>query len=212
MNANEVKNRVKAGYKDKTLALRDRKLGLLEIGRDLAGWLETISLRPNGIDWQRRAMIEKASALLRSRRGQDSIVINFDRDQHVLFRYLILAIGQSAERIRFKSTPLDLLKADNMLVEDIDEMMMNRIGSFESDELLLNSLNSSPNVFNLVLVPGSRPDLQRSVAVRFHQGYRGVMFVPDFSMERTPWPFDFLRQHNMVMIETADGFGECWSL
>jgi hypothetical protein len=212
MTPRENKKPVKAGYKDKTLALRDRKLGLLEIGRDLSGWLETIAARPFEIDWQRRALIEKVSALLRSRRERDTIFINFDRHQHVLFRYLILAIGQRSESIRLKSTRLDLLQADNMLVEDIDEMMMNNIKSFESDELLLNSLNSNPDFFNVVLVPGLRPDLQRSVAVRFNQGYRGIMLVPDFSMERTPWPYDFLRQNNMVMIETADGFGECWSL
>jgi hypothetical protein len=202
----------KKSYKDATLALKDRKLGTFEVGRDIGAWLETLTQRPTRIGWQYRVLMEKIAALVRGRRGKSTTIINYCPDQRLLFRYLAVSVGLEAPCISYYSVTLEVDSRHNPLVGEIDDAIEKHVVTVSHAKELITKISSECDRFNIILIPPSLPEIQRSVAVRFVAGCVGVMFVRDFGLEKTPWPFEYLRQHNMVMIETADGYGECWAL
>jgi len=212
MNIETASESNKHDYRDATLGLRGRKLGTFEIGRDLGGWIQTLHPKPSEISWQSRALLEKICALSRARRGKETLFVNFDPDQHLMFRYLTVSLGERVPSFSYFSTALKPLPKSDQLVEEVDRLIERRVRQFDRAESLLSAIPFKSGDFAIVLLPPNRPDLQRSVAVQFVEGAKGVMLVRDFSLVKAPWPYDYLRDNNMVMIETADGYGECWAL
>jgi hypothetical protein len=202
----------KKSYKDASLALKDRKLGTFEVGRDVGAWLETLTQKPARIGWQDRVLMEKITALIRARRGKSTTLINYCPNQRLLFRYLAVSVGLAAPCISCYSVQLGVESSQNRLVDEIDEAIEKHVSIVSESRELISNIGNESDRFNIILIPPSLPEIQRSVAVQFVAGCIGVMFVRDFGLEKTPWPFEYLRQHNMVMIETADGYGECWAL
>jgi len=199
-------------YFDSTLSLSGRKLGSLEIGREVGAWVQSLAPKPEDVDWQTRATLEKASALVKAKRRGAVVLFNFDPEQHLLLRFLVVSRKLVAGEFEVCSIKWNQLAAIDALGTCIDDLLASQVAISKDEVSLVRAIRRGDDTLNVIILPPNRPDLQRAVASRFVQGCSGVMFVRDFSIAKTAWPFEYLRQNNLTMVETADGFGECWSL
>ncbi len=202
----------KHSYRDSTLALKDRKLGVFEIGRDIGGWVEALHPKSSQVSWQSRSLLEKISGLCRARRNKPTVIINFDDQQHLLLRYVHVHFASQSKEIKVISTPVQRLSTTGLLTAEIDKCIDQCISSSSFSDVISANISKDESHFSIVVIPPGRPEIVRRVAVEWVTGARGVILYRDYSYVKTPWPFDYLRDNNLVMIETADGFGECWSL
>jgi hypothetical protein len=199
-------------YREEGFSISSRRLGLIDGGREVGALGHLLSSVDAPLKWQTRAILEKLLGLIRARKTRPTTLIFSSETERFLMAAVAFSFGTGKGinlRIIRPETVDPLEKRGNQLYEDLNEVI-NSWDAMPLTSVVMDGLRSES--FELfVLTAGSVMD-QSLVLKRFVSGQQGVMIVRDFSFSNTKFRADDYRDAGLVLTETADGYGECWSL
>jgi hypothetical protein len=197
-------------YRDPSLALRGRRFSLFDSGREV-GALVGLFEKKKQVIWQRRALLDKLLVVTRARH-KGSITYYFLIDDCGLYVSSMLFCfgargGQSISIVNLESanTASDCLLA--VSIQDSFKHQIKTINQFE-----FNSLITGERGFSIFLVESEQVMEQCSILSAFSKGMSGLLLVENFSFVGSKFPVEEYRKLNLSISESADGYGECWSL
>jgi hypothetical protein len=203
---------MKSSYKDSTLALRERRFGSLDPGREVGALVNLFAKDPVKIPWQSRALLEKLLTLIRARRLKRTSLVFADTGSELELPALCFVyertIGQR----------LSIVLLNEYKFKDPETEVWADLWSTISSKVERASLSDylrqdySDEIFHIYVLAAEALDKQEQVLASFSDGQFGVMFVKDFSLKRTKFIAETYRRTGLSITESADGFGECWSL
>ena len=201
-----------AVYKEDGLTLGSRRLGLLDSGREVGALGHLFSQVDPPLKWQTRALLEKLLGLIRARKGWASKLIFTSQAERFLFAAIAFTFGTGDKANVTILRPQNWQRFEGpgqILLEDLS-VVIDRWSESDLTTLLIES--ASTEVFEIFVLPPDSVIDQSLVLKRFLAGQMGVMFVRDFSLMAAKFRADEYRDAGLVITETADGYGECWSL
>jgi hypothetical protein len=199
-------------YREEGFSMSYRRLGLIDGGREVGALGHLFSSVDAPLKWQTRAILEKLLGLIRARKTRPTTLIFSSETERFLMAAVAFSFGTGKNidlRIIRPKNVDPLEDHGNKLYEDLNAVVYSW-DAMPLTSVVMDSLH--PESFELfVLAAGSVMD-QSLVLKRFVSGQQGVMIVRDFSFSNTKFRADDYRDAGLVVTETADGYGECWSL
>jgi hypothetical protein len=199
-------------YKDRLMALRGRRFGLLDPGREIGAIANLLCNADRPPSWQERALLDKLLSIIRGRRHEGVTVFlsscRFSFELRSLCFALFSRIGKQ----------LSLVSCVDIDFGD----PVNKIDAYVIDYLEKNlrkvPIDYDPNIVDtndkfVVWLISSEDRLAQELALEsFGKSVKGVILIKDFSLATTKFYAELFRSAGLSITESADGFGECWRL
>jgi len=203
---------MESSYKDSTLALRGRRFGSLDPGREVGALVNLFAKDAVKIPWQSRALLEKLLTLIRARRlKRTSLVfggVGLELELPALCFMYKRIIGQHLSVVLLNDYKFK--EPETEVWADLWSTISSIVERVSLSEYLREERRDE--VFHIYVLAAEAIDKQEQVLASFSDGLLGVMFVKDFALKKSKFIAETYRRTGLSITESADGFGECWSL
>jgi hypothetical protein len=201
-----------SSYKDQFLALRGRRFALLDPGREIGALVDLVCTSPEKLSWQSRAIADKLITIVRARRRKQTYVALYDSEAEfsALAVCFIFAKGLSEWLHVFGANSINYRFKSTALIEDLRSRLS--LGRSKSELVSFDFSRAGVDDFWIQLISADDFANQERVLSQFTHGTKGVMLVRDFSLRDKKFIAEQYRRAGLSITETADGYGECWSL
>jgi len=195
-------------YKDSTITLRNRRFSGFDSGRELGALIKLVYPDDSKILWQQRVITDKVVSLVRARhRGMVNIFNLVQNRLEYMLPVWFLFEFNDVKRITAYSVDQQPNRSDIFSPPHHVGNLFLSIPMQDFDALIQQQV-----AFSIVIVDSSHINEQSTVLSCFSKHLSGVMIVENFSFADARFSADVYRRYNLSIIETADGYGECWSL
>jgi hypothetical protein len=201
---------MESSYRDNHLAMKGRRFGPLDPGREVGALVNLLMDTPHKVSWQSRALAEKLLCLLRARRGNSTEFCFgkgcFDFELRSACFVFSKGIGNWLRIVgpEFSFGTSNTNNFWNKVAADIYPLLGENANYVQE--------NSKKELFSIYLANSDDIKLQEAALQRFINDRTGVILVKDFSLKSSRFIADVYRRSGLSITESADGFGECWSL
>jgi hypothetical protein len=195
-------------YRDSTITLRNRRFSGFDTGRELGALIKLVHQDDSKITWQQRSITDKIVSLVRSRHRGVVNIFNLvpNRLEYVLPAGFLFGFRDEVQVSVYSVDPQpDRFDILSKICHSKD--FFHTISPHEFEALI-----QQQNSFSIVVVDSGFVNEQSTILSCFCKNLSGVMIVENFSHQDTRFNADIYRRYNLSIIETADGYGECWSL
>ncbi len=195
-------------YKDQNLAVRNHKLSIFDVGRELHALLSLLYIDSKKLIWQQRSIMDRLLMLVRGTSHNINFVLDVAWAEQIVDVLTWHFHDQLAERITIKA--LLQVRKHNLertkFGKDVYSRSLDKCMWIENAGTK-NIFSEDQNTINIACLSITSESSQRLI-LKSYSLSKAFILIENYCQNLTKIPIEEMRRRNLSVAESADGFGE----